>query len=118
MDRVRVLAPGGVTAATDLHGTEAVEAATALGVPSDRISTIAAGLNPPGGARPTGGSYARPGAMQGITGAIAAGSLSVPVAATFPLAQVRDAVALQATRHVHGKVVVTLQDTSRLRGPG
>jgi hypothetical protein len=32
----------------------------------------------------------------------------VPVAAVFPVERIRDAVALQATRHVHGKVVVTL----------
>ena len=40
-DRVRALAPqGGVSAATDLFGTETVEAALALGVPPERISTI------------------------------------------------------------------------------
>lgn len=107
-NRVRALAPGGVTAATDLYGTEVVEAALALGVPPERISTIAAGFNPPGGARPTGGGYARPGAMDTVTSAILAGSLTVPIAATFPVAQIREAVALQAGRHVHGKVVVTL----------
>ena len=42
-DRVRTLAPDGVTAATDLFGTETVEAALALGVPPERISTIAVG---------------------------------------------------------------------------
>ena len=50
-DRVRALAPDGVTAATDLFGTETVETALALGVPPERISTIAAGPNPPGGVR-------------------------------------------------------------------
>jgi NADPH:quinone reductase-like Zn-dependent oxidoreductase len=107
-DRVRAIAPGGLTATTDLYGTEAVEAALALGVRPERISTIAAGPNPPGGARPTGGSYARADAMGRITSAILAGSLYVPIAATFPLAQIQEAVALQATRHVHGKLVVKL----------
>ena len=60
-DRVRALAPGGVTAATDLFGTETAEAALALGVPPERISTIAAGPNPPGGVRATGGVDAEPG---------------------------------------------------------
>ena len=32
----------------------------------------------------------------------------MPVAAVFPVEQIRDAVTLQAGRHVHGKVVVTL----------
>jgi NADPH:quinone reductase-like Zn-dependent oxidoreductase len=107
-DRVRVLAPGGVTAATDLFGTEAAEAALALGVPAGRISTIAAGPNPPGGVRATGGSDAGPADLERITDAIGAGQLTVPIAATFPVEQIRDAVTLQAGRHVHGKIVVTL----------
>jgi NADPH:quinone reductase-like Zn-dependent oxidoreductase len=107
-DRVRALAPGGVTAATDLFGTETAEAALALGVPPGRISTIAAGPNPPGGVRPTGGIDARPDALQRITDAILAGTITVPIAAAFPVEKIRDAVTLQAGRHVHGKIVVTL----------
>ena len=107
-DRVKALAPGGVTAAADLFGTETAEAALALGVSPERISTVAAGPNPPGGVRATGGIDAGPDALPRITGAILAGQLTVPVAATFPVGQIRDAVALQAGRHVHGKVVVTL----------
>jgi len=60
VDRVRKLAPDGVTAATNLVGTETVETALALGVPPERISTIAVGSNPPDGVRETGGSEARP----------------------------------------------------------
>ncbi|WP_290061668.1 NADP-dependent oxidoreductase [Amycolatopsis solani] len=104
-DRVRAF---GVTAATDLFGTETAEAALALGVPPERISTIAAGPIPPGGVRATGGADAEPGALARITAAIVAGELTVPVAAVFPVEKIRDAVALQAGRHVHGKVVVTL----------
>ena len=107
-DRVKALAPGAVTAAADLFGTETAEAALALGVSPERISTVAAGPNPPGGVRATGGIDAGPDALPRITGAILAGQLTVPVAATFPVGQIRDAVALQAGRHVHGKVVVTL----------
>ena len=107
-DRVRALAPGGVTAATDLFGTETAEAALALGVPPERISTVAAGPNPPGGVRATGGIDAEPDALERITDAILAGQITVPIAAAFPIEQIRDAVTLQAGRHVHGKVVVTL----------
>jgi NADPH:quinone reductase-like Zn-dependent oxidoreductase len=104
-DRVRAL---GVTAATDLFGTETAEAALALGVPPERIATIAAGPTPPGGVRATGGADAQPGEMARIAEAIVAGELTVPVAAVFPVERIRDAVTLQAGRHVHGKVVVTL----------
>jgi len=97
-----------VTAATDLFDTEVVEAALALGVRPERVSTIAAGPNPPGGVRATGGFDARPEELRRITDAIVAGAISVPIAARFPLEQIRDAVTLQASRHVHGKVVVTI----------
>jgi NADPH:quinone reductase-like Zn-dependent oxidoreductase len=107
-DRVRALAPDGVTAATDLFGTETVETALALGVPPQRISTIAAGPNPPGGVRPTGGVDAGPNALERITDALLAGTITVPIATTFPIEQIRDAVTLQAERHVHGKIVVKL----------
>jgi NADPH:quinone reductase-like Zn-dependent oxidoreductase len=107
-DRVRTLAPDGVTAATDLFGMETAETALALGIPPARISTIAAGPNPPGGVRPTWGSEAGPADLERITDAILAGTIAVPIAATFPIEEIRDAVALQAGRHVHGKVVITL----------
>jgi len=107
-DRVRAQVPGGVTAATDLFGTETAETALALGVPADRISTVAAGPNPPGGVRATGGIDAEPDALDRIAAAILAGRITVPIAAVFPIEQIRDAVTLQAERHVHGKIVVTL----------
>jgi NADPH:quinone reductase-like Zn-dependent oxidoreductase len=107
-DRVRTLAPAGVTAATDLFGTETAEATLALGVPPERISTIAAGPNPPGGVRATGGADAGPADSKRITDAILAGQITVPIAAAFPIEQIRDAVTLQSGRRVHGKVVVTL----------
>jgi NADPH:quinone reductase-like Zn-dependent oxidoreductase len=104
-DRVRDL---GVTAAADLFSTETAETAVALGIAPDRICTIVAGPTPPDGVRTTGGIDAAPDAMDRITTAILAGKLTVPIAASFPIDRIRDAVALQSARHVHGKVVVTL----------
>jgi NADPH:quinone reductase-like Zn-dependent oxidoreductase len=105
--RVRALAPEGVTAASDMVGTETAQAAVELGVSPDRISTIAA-ASPPEGAHATGGRDATPGALERITAAIAAGEFVVPIAATFPIEQIHAAVELQRAGHVHGKVVVTL----------
>lgn len=107
-DRVREMDTGGVHAAADLFGTETAEAALALDVPASRISTIAAGPEPPGGVHATGAAHARPEDLKRITDAIVAGELAVPIAATFPVEQIREAVQLQSGRHVHGKVVVTL----------
>lgn len=107
-DRVRALAPDGITAAVDLFGTETIETALALGVASERIAAIAAGPTPPSGARAVYGDDAEPDALPRIADAIVAGKFTVPIAATFPLEQIREAVTLQAGRHVHGKIVITL----------
>ncbi|MFF5494435.1 NADP-dependent oxidoreductase [Streptomyces aquilus] len=107
-DRVRDIAPDGISAATDLFGTETAEAALALGVPAERISTIAAGPNPPGGVKAIGGAHATPEDLKRITDGIVAGDITVPIAASFPVQKIQDAVRQQADRHVHGKIIVTL----------
>ncbi|AXL93428.1 NADPH:quinone reductase [Streptomyces sp. CB09001] len=104
-DRVRALAPGGVTAALDLHGTETVHAARELGVPDGRICTIAGQVD---GVPAANGANAARGALEEIARLVAAGHIRVPLAASFPVDQIRRAVELQAGRHVRGKVVIDL----------
>ena len=104
-DRVRGLAPGGVTAAIDLYGIETVHAARELGAPDERITTIAAQVD---GITPANGANAAPGALEEVARLVAAGQVRVPIAASFPVEQIRAAVDLQARRHVHGKVVIVL----------
>jgi NADPH:quinone reductase-like Zn-dependent oxidoreductase len=106
-ERVRALAPGGVTAAADLVGVETAQAAIALGVPAGRVATIAA-ADPPAGVRRTGGRDAAPDALDRGAGLVASGRVRVPIAATYPLERVREAVEVQRAGHVHGKLVVTL----------
>ena len=105
IDQVRALAPGGVTTAIDLHGTDTAQAARELGVPDKRITTIAAQVD---GITAANGANAAPGAIEEIAHLIAAGQLRVPIAASFPVEQIRAAVELQAGRHVHGKIVIDL----------
>ncbi|MFC3456306.1 NADP-dependent oxidoreductase [Amycolatopsis speibonae] len=105
VDRVRALAPDGVTAAMDLHGTDTVQAARKLGVPDGRITAIAAQID---GITSANGANVAPGALEEIAQLIASGRLRVPISATFPVEQIREAVELQATRHVHGKIVINL----------
>ncbi|HEX7661177.1 MAG TPA: NADP-dependent oxidoreductase [Pseudonocardiaceae bacterium] len=106
-DRVRKLAPEGITAATDLFGTETAYAALELGVSADRVSTIAA-RDPELKAKATGGKDAAPGALEHIADLIAEGRVTVPIAATYPIDRIRDAVTFQSARHANGKVVITL----------
>ncbi|GAA3366465.1 hypothetical protein GCM10020366_70210 [Saccharopolyspora gregorii] len=76
-----------------------------LGAPDSRLTTIAAVVD---GVLPANGANAAPGAIEEIARLAAEGLLRVPIAATFPVEEVRAAVELQAGRHVHGKVVVDL----------
>ncbi|MEU3370594.1 NADP-dependent oxidoreductase [Streptomyces sp. NPDC006711] len=107
-DRVRALAPEGITAATDLFGREAAETALKLGVVPERISVVADGPAPPPGVRMAGALDAAPGTLKGIADAIHSGEITVPIAATFTVERIREAVMTQAERHVHGKIVITM----------
>jgi len=104
-DRVRALAPGGVTAAIDLYGTETVHAARELGVPDGRICTIAAQVD---GVASVSGANAAPDVLDEVARLVAAGRLRVPIAAGFPIEQIRRAAELQAGRRIHGKLVIDL----------
>jgi NADPH:quinone reductase-like Zn-dependent oxidoreductase len=105
VDRVRALAPDGVTVALDLHGTDTALAARELGVPDKRITTIAAVID---GITPANGANAPKGSLEEIAGLVEANRLRVPIAAHYPVDEIRAAVELQAGRHVHGKVVIDL----------
>jgi NADPH:quinone reductase-like Zn-dependent oxidoreductase len=70
-----------------------------------RICAIAAQVD---GVMQANGADAAPGALEEVARLVAAGRLRVPIAASFPVEQVRAAVELQAGRHVRGKVVVDL----------
>lgn len=106
VDRVRALAPDGVTVALDLHGTDTVRAARELGVPDARIVTIAAQVD---GITPANGANATRQQLEELAGQVATGLVRVPIAAGFPIEQIRDAVEVQAGRHVRGKIVIDLR---------
>jgi NADPH:quinone reductase-like Zn-dependent oxidoreductase len=81
-----------------------VHAAQQLGVPSERITTIAGQVD---GITSANGADAA-GAIDEVARLVGAGKIRVPIAATFPVEQIRAAVELQAGRHVHGKIVIDL----------
>ena len=118
-DRIRRTA-GKVDAFIDTFGADYVELALDLGVVPSRIGTIAnftagekygaivvdlswiiSGAKAEGSA--AGASAA---VLAELAGLISAGQLEVPIAATFPLAQVREAFELLASGHVRGKIVL------------
>jgi len=106
-DRIRQAA-GKIDAFIDTFGADYVELALSLGVEPSRIDTIANfeavsryGVKGEGNA--AGASAA---VLAELAGLIAAGELEIPVVATFPLDQVRDAFRLLEQGHVHGKIVL------------
>lgn len=117
IERVRALAPSGVTAVVDCAGGALPDLIALAGSP-ERVVTIADfsaathGVHmsfsaPSADAEATGG--ADPLALHGLTIAVALadeGRLRVPVAAAFPLENAAAAHELSETRHARGKIVL------------
>jgi NADPH:quinone reductase-like Zn-dependent oxidoreductase len=106
-DRIRQAAPK-VDAFIDTFGADYVELALDLGVEPSRIDTIVRfdavqehGVKAEGSA--AGASAA---VLAELAGLVAAGELEIPIAATFPLDQVRDAYRLLAQGHLRGKIAL------------
>src|SRR5207237_304472 len=106
-DRIRQAA-GKVDAFIDTVGADYVQLALDLGVEPSRVDTIVSfdaveryGVKAEGNA--AGASAA---VLAELAGLIDAGELEIPVAATFPLDQVRDAFRLLDGGHVRGKIVL------------
>jgi NADPH:quinone reductase-like Zn-dependent oxidoreductase len=109
-DRIRQAAPK-VDAFIDTVGGDYVELAlNDLGVPPSRIDTIAnfEAVGKYGVKGDGNGVGASAAVLAELAGLIADGELDFPVAATFPLDQVRAAYAELASGHVHGKIVLTM----------
>jgi NADPH:quinone reductase-like Zn-dependent oxidoreductase len=108
-DRIKAAAPGGVDAFIDTHGNGYVELALALGIPAERIDTIADfAAAAKHGVKTAGGAAAGPGAkvLAELAALIADGQLEVPIANVYPLAQVREAYTELERRHTRGKIVL------------
>jgi NADPH:quinone reductase-like Zn-dependent oxidoreductase len=104
-DRLRKF---GFNAFIDCHGGGYVNVAIELGVPKDRIDTIidfAAAQRY--GVKAEGSQEAQnSGTLAELAGLVAEGKLDVPVAATFPLADVRAAFKQLEQGHTRGKIVL------------
>jgi len=107
-DRIRAAAPNGLDAFIDTFGEEYVHLAVELGVDPSRIETIiafeAAGAV---GAKADGSATAATTEVLAELAALAAGGrIVVPIAATYPLEQVREAYGVLERRHTRGKIVL------------
>jgi NADPH:quinone reductase-like Zn-dependent oxidoreductase len=107
-ERIRESAPDGVDAFLDLVGGGYVELALQLGVAPGRINTIAdfAAVDKHGVKSQGNAVGASAAVLAELAGLIDAGELELPIAATYPLDQVRDAYRELADNHTRGKIVL------------
>jgi NADPH:quinone reductase-like Zn-dependent oxidoreductase len=107
-ERIREAAPEGVDAFLDLFGSGYVELALELGVSPDRIDTVAdfPAIEKYGVKADGNGVGARPEVFAELATQLVKGELELPIAATYPLDQVRAAYDELERRHTRGKIVL------------
>ena len=98
----------GIDAFIDTHGSGYVKLAIELGVAPDRIDTIIDFAAAQQYEVKAEGSQAAltAGLVAELAGLVATGELEVPIAATFPLAEVRAAFKLLEEGHTRGKILL------------
>ncbi len=107
-DRLRAAAPNGIDAFIDLFGPDYVQLAVDLGIPADRIETIISRQKAAEvGAKTEGSADATTTeVLSEMAELVASGKIEIPIAATYPLKDVKDAFARLEDRHTHGKIVL------------
>jgi NADPH:quinone reductase-like Zn-dependent oxidoreductase len=92
----------------DAHGGGYVELALALGVSRERIDTVVdfAAVERHGVKADGSMAGSKPEVLAELAGLIADGQLEVPIAATFPLEQVKEAFRVLEEEHPLGKIVL------------
>jgi NADPH:quinone reductase len=106
--RILEATPQGIDAFIDLFGPEYVELALELDVPPEKIETIIAFEKAREvGAKAEGSSDATsPEILGEMAELVAAGRIELPIAATYPLDEVREAFEQLEDRHTLGKIVL------------
>ncbi len=105
--RLAALAPEGITAVFDQSGAETIEAALELGVPVERINTIAADASVYG-VRAVGRGPVHPPTLDALAALVVAGTIDLPIEAAYPLDEVRAAFEHLERGHLRGKIVLTI----------
>jgi NADPH:quinone reductase len=108
MQRILEATPDGIDAFIDLFGPEYVDLAVQLDVPPEKIETIIAfDKAQEVGAKSEGSSDASsPEILGEMAELVAAGKIEVPIAAEYPLDEVREAFEQLEDRHTLGKIVL------------
>lgn len=105
--RLGALAADGIAAVFDQAGAETIEAALALGVPADRINTIATDASVYGVRAVGRGPVHRP-TLDALAALVVDGTIDLPLEAVYPLDEVRAAFEHLERGHLRGKIVLTI----------
>lgn len=109
-ERVRETLDDGqrVTAVLDNHGPETIAAGIELGVPPERINTIAAFGREARGAQTVGGRSASNAELSEVAHLIAAGELVLPIDSAYPIEDTVKAYGRLESGHLRGKIVIAI----------
>ena len=116
-DDVRAATPDGLTVVLDTVGHGTVDLALSLGVPADRINTVAdyaARKRHP--VRGVGGARAGARELAMIAALLAEGSIELPIDSVHPVEDVRGAYARSIGGHATGKIVITTEPNAGTTG--
>jgi NADPH:quinone reductase-like Zn-dependent oxidoreductase len=107
VDRVRAAAARPITGVLDNSGGPTIEAGIELGVPANRINTIAArAFVSEGGVTGIGGAAATLDDLEELALLIANGEIISPIDSVFPLESVAKAYERMMAGHLRGKIVL------------
>jgi NADPH:quinone reductase len=108
LERILAATPRGVDAFIDLFGPEYIDLALQLDVAPERIETIISWERATEAGAKTEGSAdaSTPEVLGEMAELVAAGRIDLPIAATYPLDEVREAFQQLEDRHTLGKIVL------------
>lgn len=106
VERLREAAPQGYTAVLDNHGPDTIDAALELGIPIERINTIAAHGPADRGATHIGGAQATNDDLAQLAELVANGEIEFPISGIYPLERAAEAYEELERGHVRGKLIV------------
>jgi NADPH:quinone reductase-like Zn-dependent oxidoreductase len=109
VDRIRQVAPQGITAVLENHGSEAIEAGLALGVPPTRINTVA-GSAATYGIGGAGGTPEDPAIVGAVAALIDSGDVVVPIEGVYAIDDVVAAYERLDQGHLRGKVILRIHE--------
>jgi len=107
-ERLKDAADGKIDAFIDLFGPEYLHLAVEFGVPRERIETIISfeAAQELGTKAEGSGDATSTDVLAEVAALVASGRIVVPIAATYPLDQVREAYTELEQRHTRGKIVL------------